>query len=234
MKSQDILLLFKLISLEERLHGDVDKTIRLSSFPADKSQEPTILGGFIIHVAKRVDVYFPETVNWQGWDQELASNKAVSPDSYTVRSLAQSLSMSKSEVANSLTRSREIGLVTLGHESGLPIVNKRALLDIVTHAIKYIFPVKPGAVVRGIPTAFAAPILEGRLRSGGDMIPVWPDPQGNKKGQAIAPIYKTVPEAVKRDYLLYHYLALVDAIRLGSSRESAEANQLLRKWILHE
>jgi len=50
----------------------------------------------------------------------------------------------------------------------------------------------------------------------------------------VAPIYKTVPEAVKRDYLLYHYLALVDAIRLGSPREADVANQLLRKWILHE
>jgi len=43
---------------------------------------------------------------------------------------------------------------------------------------------------------------------------------GHEKGQAIQPLFKLVPRAVIDDESLYEYLALVDAIRLGNSREA--------------
>jgi len=236
MKSQDVLLLFKLISLEKQAQEDLSRERRL-----EISESTGEIGQFLYGNPEdlfshrdTMSFHLSDALEWQGWDYQAEPADQQSDDSYTVRALAASLSLSKSEVSNALTRCRDIGLVTLGYEDGLPKANSRALLDLVANGLKYVFPVRPGATVRGIPTGFAAPILEGKVMSGGDLIPVWPDPKGKKKGQAVAPIYKTVPEAVKRDYLLCHYLALVDAIRLGSPREADVANQLLRKWILHE
>jgi len=37
---------------------------------------------------------------------------------------------------------------------------------------------------------------------------------------------------VKKDELLYHFLALVDAIRIGGPHEDNVADAMLREWIL--
>ncbi len=58
---------------------------------------------------------------------------------------------------------------------------------------------------------------------------VWPDPSGNKIGQSLKPLFKSVPDAARRDPALYDLLALVDAIRLGNPRESRIAQQLLKE-----
>lgn len=48
-------------------------------------------------------------------------------------------------------------------------------------------------------------------------------------GQAIEPLYKSVPFAVRRDNELYAYLALLDAIRMGNARESNLAIKMLKE-----
>ena len=171
---------------------------------------------------------------WEGWDDaddDLPGRRPAGKweDRYTLRALAESLGLSKSEISNSIVRCREAGLVTNDYETSLPKVNRLALLEITEHALKYFFPVKPGASVRGIPTGFASPVLSKHLKSAGQNIHVWPDPHGTKRGQAVEPIYKTVPDAVKNDRTLYHYLALMDSIRLGGPRETGVAIQLLKK-----
>lgn len=208
MKSQDIVILFKLISLElqavkERATGKEAETL-------------VFLAGS----------------EWKGWEDSDGDTLPTNSDSYSVRALSASLALSKSEVSNSLNRCREIGLIHTNRLSGQPLVRREALLDFVKYGIRYVFPAKPGAVVRGIPTAFGAPILTGKVMSGCDLIPVWPDAYGKSKGQEIAPLYKTVPGAVKKDELLYHFLALVDAIRIGGPRETKVADALLRELIL--
>lgn len=199
MKSQDIVVLFKLISLECQA-----KVALINSSSPDMAQWHSVYGA-------------PDTSNI---------------DSYSVRALSASLALSKSEVSNSLNRCRDVDLIHSDFISGKPTVKREALLDFVRYGIRYVFPAKPGPIVRGMPTAFAAPILEGKLMSGGDLIPVWPDAHGTKKGWEITPLYKTVPGAVKKDEFLYHFLALVDAIRIGGPRETTLADAMLREWIL--
>ena len=131
-----------------------------------------------------------------------------------------------------LKRCQDIGLLRLDPNTQLPRVNSKALLGFVEHGLRYVFPVKPAEITRGIPTGFAAPILEGKLMSGGDMIHVWPDAFGNRKGQSVKPLFKTVPGAVKKDPRLYEYLALIDAVRMGSPREAQVANDLLHARVL--
>ena len=62
---------------------------------------------------------------------------------------------------------------------------------------------------------------------------VWPHAKGNIKGQAITPLYKSVPEAALNDPLLHEMLALVDAIRVGSAREKKIAVEELKMRILN-
>ena len=117
-------------------------------------------------------------------------------------------------------------------KSGRPNVNKKALLEFICHGLKYAFPAKPKEIVRGMPTAFAAPALKDALMSAGDFIPVWPDAKGKEKGQSIKPLFKSVPMAAQNDPRLYEYLALVDAIRIGNPRESNLAVRMLEEKVL--
>jgi len=57
------------------------------------------------------------------------------------------------------------------------------------------------------------------LVSSGDPPPVWPDPEGDVRGQSFSPLYKSVPKAARQDLSLYEILVLTDAIRGGRPRE---------------
>jgi len=50
-------------------------------------------------------------------------------------------------------------------------------------------------------------------------------------GQSVLPLFSSVPFAVRRDKLLYEYLALIDAIRLGNAREVNLAKLQLEKGL---
>lgn len=210
MKSQDVLLLIKLICLEQRerqqqqLDSETAELLKLS----DTAEQ------------------------WQGWEDHTEQDPPVHQESYSVRALQASLGISKTEVASALKRCQQIGLLRLEPSTLLPRVNSKALLGFIEHGLRYVFPVKPAELVRGIPTSFSAPVLQGKLMSGGDLIHVWPDAYGTRKGQSITPLFKTVPGAVKKDPRLYEYLALIDAVRLGNAREANLANKLLREKIL--
>lgn len=249
MKSQDILVLFKLTSLhaqEENLFGlmETESTSeQIESLLAPSKPGLMVTGQPIsgrVQAAYRgdMDTIFravetnelaPDADIWEGWsDPELSTQLTSWNDRYSLRALSHSLGLSKSEISNSLVRCRQSGLLTNDYDTSLPKVNRRQLLKITEHALKYFFPVRPGAMVRGIPTGFAAPALSKSIKSAGGLIPVWPDPWGSERGQSIEPLYKTVPEAVKKDRTLYHYLALVDAIRIGGPRECGVAVNILR------
>lgn len=94
-------------------------------------------------------------------------------------------------------------MVNLDQHTNRPKANLNALREFIIHGLKYVFPAKPAEIVRGIPTSFAAPVLEGQLMTTGEIIYVWPDARGKSKGQSVDPLFKSVPNAVKRDPLLY-------------------------------
>lgn len=207
MKSQDILLLLKLVSLE-RLQGAPE-------------------------TANRGELGIPE--DWRGWAalpaDETETLAPASEDLFSMRALEESTGISKSEVSNSLRRCLNVGLAKAERGSGLPRANTHALLGFIMSGVKFVFPARPGPLVRGIPTAHAAPVLAGRLLSAGEHIHVWEDAYGNVQGQRVEPLYKSVAHAVRRDATLYAMLALVDAVRLGQERESALAGKLLAQYL---
>lgn len=206
IKSQDIGLLLKLVSLQKRERWEPADTAR-KAWPYD----------------------------WQDWDGELEYSHSLSASGfgteqlYTVRNIEAETGIAKSQVSNSLRRCFDVGLAKKDRKSGVPRANTKLLYEFIVYGAKYVFPAKPGQLVRGIRTSFAAPVLENHLLSAGELLPVWPDARGNKKGLEIHPLFKTVGHAVRRDPELYALLALVDAIRIGSPREVNLAKDLLKK-----
>lgn len=216
MKSQDIGLLLKLVALKNMechdLESRTSKGVR--SLPDD----------------------------WRDWalgdsDVDLLHGNLHLHDKeqllarYSMRSLAEETGISKSQVSLALQRCLEVGLVRKDRKTGVPRTNTRALLDFIIHGVRYVFPARPGEITRGIATTFAAPVLKGQLFSSGELLMVWPDARGNSKGQAIEPLFKSAPYAVRRDRELYAMLALVDAIRLGHPRESKLAAERLAEYL---
>lgn len=220
MKSQDIFLLFKLASIEQQADLEL-KNVRLDS----------------------LDLYRRHL--WQDWEEPEEGilhdfgSKADGVEVFltsrlSVRGLAAETGISKSEVSQSLKRNYFGGLAKLDRKNDLPRANLRALFEFVVHGLRYVFPVKPAEFTRGIATGLAAPVLQGQLMTAGELAPVWPDAKGNSKGQAIAPLFKSVPFAVRKDPQLYEYLALADAIRVGQPRERTLASELLEKILLRK
>jgi len=141
--------------------------------------------------------------------------------------LASQLFISQSEVSQALHRNWTAGLLDDSKRS----VHKKSLVDFLIHGLKYVYPQKPGAMVRGIPTARSAPPLSSVIQSGNEVY-VWPDEEGTIRGEMIEPLYPSVPKAAKADPAFYELLALADAIRVGKSREYKIAAEELQKRIL--
>lgn len=171
---------------------------------------------------------------WAGLVAEESPAYAGGQDPYAVRALEESTGISKSEVSGALRRCTEVGLLKAGRQTGKPLVNTRDLHQFLVHGVRFVFPARPGPIVRGIPTAFAAPVLADRLMSAGDYIYVWEDAFGTNQGQRVEPLFRTVPQAARRDADLYAMLALVDSIRLGQAREASLAGELLKKYLRGE
>lgn len=152
---------------------------------------------------------------------------AAGEDPYSVRGLEAVLGISKTEISASIKRSIASGLAIKDRKTGRPRPNRRELREFIVHGLKFVFPAKPGSMQRGLPTAFAAPVLRDSLYSAGSLISVWPYAHGQEMGQSVEPLFKTVPEAAEKDERLYAYLALIDAVRLGNQREANLAAKLL-------
>ena len=150
---------------------------------------------------------------------------ALNNDIWQQIPLAKSLKMSQSEVSQSIARSKYAGLLD---DSGKRVM-RQVLMDFLQYGLAIVFPVKPGAVVRGIPTAHSAAPLNKDISS--DEFYVWPFAKGNVRGHGITPLYATVPQAVLEDEQLYAMLALADALRVGKSREKNIAVQELKNRI---
>lgn len=139
------------------------------------------------------------------------------------KDLAFQLSISNSEVSESLNRSRIGGLI----QSDKRTVCREELLEFLVYGLKYVFPAVEGRLLRGMPTAYSASVLDDNYVI--DDPYVWPADGYSVKGIAIPPLYRTVPEACNDDEKLYDLLALTDAMRVSDQKE--EVVELLAKKI---
>jgi hypothetical protein len=148
--------------------------------------------------------------------------------SWSQLTLADELFISQSEISASLARSRYAELLHVNGKSVMAL----SFMEFLQFGIRYVFPVKPGPMVRGVPTAHSAAPLKERITSEEDY--VWPSAKGQSRGHSIIPLYPSVVDAVKLDVGLYEMLALVDALRAGKAREREIAITELKQRILNE
>lgn len=153
--------------------------------------------------------------------------------------LAMEIGLSQAEAHNAVNRAAKAQLIASAPDTrakgrGRPprriAVNRPALIEFVTHGVRYVFVPDRGRLTRGVPTAHAAPPLQLHLRTDG-LAPVWPDPRGSVRGEAFSPIYRSAVHAARIDPKLYELLALVDAIRGAGARERALATELFTQLI---
>lgn len=143
--------------------------------------------------------------------------------SWNQKPTAEALGLSQSEVSEAVGRCKYAGLLAPNGKT----VMKMALLEFLQYGLRYVFPIKPGAVVRGVPTSHSAKPLSDQIQSSEDY--VWPYGKGTVRGHGITPLYPSVPEAALKDEKLYKLLALTDALRVGRAREREIAVQELKK-----
>jgi len=144
-------------------------------------------------------------------------------EDWTYLELAHELGMSASEVHAAVKRCEEAGL----YNPSMRRPKREALREFLVHGLRYVFPARPGALVQGLPTSYAAPPLNQKLRFDAREAPVMPFPQGPARGPEIAPLYRSAPFAASSDDQLYQLLALVDALRTGKARERKLAVEAL-------
>lgn len=140
--------------------------------------------------------------------------------------LADEVRLTASEVHAGVNRATLAQLVRKDPD-GKPRVLLEPLKLFLVHGVRYCFPAIRGEMTRGMPTGYAGPPLAGKIVAGDEPVPVWPDRQGTVRGMTFHPLYPTVPQAAASNPQLYELLVLTDALRGGSPRERAMAQQEL-------
>lgn len=151
---------------------------------------------------------------------------ALEGRSWSYAWLAVQLGMSPSQLHAAVKRALNAQLAIRREDAVVPHV--RNLEEFLIHGLKYVFVPERGELTRGIPTAHAASPLKRHFASTAEPPPVWPDPEGQVRGMAFAPLYKLAPGASREDPKLYEFLVLADAIRGGRAREQQLAIRELK------
>jgi hypothetical protein len=104
------------------------------------------------------------------------------------------------------------------------------LLRFLVFGVPHAFPPVIGPTTVGVATAQSAPVFEGMVA--GEAGFVWPDAGGAATGQALTPLFPRAAELPGRNPALYELLSIVDALRVGQTREKKAAEELLRGRLL--
>ncbi len=142
--------------------------------------------------------------------------------------VAHELFMSPAEVHAGIKRAASAKLIDLSRKEIIRV----ALQEFIVHGVKYAFPPIHGSITRGIPTCYAGPPLNDHFLFSEEIVPVWPDSEGEVRGYEFSPLYKSVPRAAKKDKELYELLVIVDAIRDGRARERDYAVTEIQRRIM--
>ncbi|MNQ74547.1 hypothetical protein [Aeromonas rivipollensis] len=229
LKPQDLLVTFKILSFEL-------SATSLETIGNEPNNNPWVLFEPISLYDKKQDevIVSDEPDDFEAADLELIERFLLETGSeeertyWTYRKLAQQLFMSLSETSQAIKRATAAGLLIKRGTKGV-VVNKSVLADYIRYGSGVSFFVEKGKIVRGIPTAYAAPSFRDTFASSTELPPVWPCARGTVRGVSITPLYKSVPKAVMIDPWLYEQLALLDIYRIGSAREKEEALYFLNR-----
>ncbi|MFK8014965.1 MAG: hypothetical protein AB8G17_05960 [Gammaproteobacteria bacterium] len=148
---------------------------------------------------------------------------------WSYRSISEATGISLAEVSAAIKRAIKSNLLIKLDEKSRPIPVRQSLHEFIEHGVRYVYPAERGAPVRGIPTAFASALFDGKISATNELPPVWRYAAGSTSGYALSPIYKSAPAAAAKDPMLYELLVLVDVFRIGREREKSIARELLKE-----
>lgn len=147
-------------------------------------------------------------------------------DAWTLRELAARLHVDHTLVHRVLKRSETAALYTARAKD----VNRANFEELVIHAARFIAPVRLGALTRGVPAAWAAEPLSTLItQAGQEPPPVWPDPLGAIRGQALEPLHPAAIKASRDSAYLARLLAMIDSLRAGDVRVRKVAARALHE-----
>jgi hypothetical protein len=148
----------------------------------------------------------------------------VHSSDWSYRSLADRLNVPHPVVQRGLGRAQAADLYSAERRE----VHVPHFEEFAIHALRFVAPAQLGALVPGVPAAWAAEPMAGAIRSSGEEPPpVWPYARGPVRGQAIEPLHPAAPEAVEGWPELGEILALLDSLRAGDPRVRRVAEDLL-------
>ena len=142
---------------------------------------------------------------------------------FSYRELAKSVGVSLGEAHNSVKR-LELARLFTSHQS---MANVPALLELLVSGVPYVFPGELGPEIQGVPTAHSGPVLSDVL-AGVDSV-VWPSADGEARGLALVPLCWEAPRMIHSNPILYRWLTVVDALRIGRARDRRIARDALRR-----
>lgn len=141
----------------------------------------------------------------------------------TLAQLSAFLRLSGSETHAAMARLQACQLIAATAEARKPL--NLNFLEFVEHGLRYVYPAEYGPPTRGLATAAAA--VEGLGVTGPPL--VWPLESGGAFGPALAPLYRSVPEACAADPTLHSGMAALDCLRVGRPREREAGMRTLRE-----
>ena len=129
--------------------------------------------------------------------------------------------LSAGECHNAVRRLRLSGLVLADERRP----STELLHEFLVHGAPVAFPPVLGPDIVGIPTGPSSPALQAVVSSASGF--VWADLNGSARGQSLVPLFPGATELPVRNNRLYELLALVDALRVGTTRVRTIAAGLL-------
>lgn len=147
--------------------------------------------------------------------------------------IAYELYISQSEVTKGINRLEKSKLLTRYSDDSIEL-HKHALVELFVYGVKYFFPAEINIATRGIAAAYSSPCIKEQILSEDSY--VWPYMNGNTKGLALTPIYKTLPHALDRtpDKKFYAMMSALDIMRIGGKRENKIAKEILEEYIWNQ
>lgn len=146
-------------------------------------------------------------------------------DCRSQKEIADSLGLSQAEISHALKTLAHVGLINLATKK----VNKLAVTEFITHALKFLFPIEKKGTGRGISIGPSSSIFKGKVQSD-DYNYIWPDPDGDSKGVVITPLLSNLPKSAIGNETLFTYLNVIEIFRgLGGVRHLQEAQKILKE-----
>ncbi|MBK8052790.1 MAG: winged helix-turn-helix transcriptional regulator [Saprospiraceae bacterium] len=141
------------------------------------------------------------------------------------KEISEKLDISRAAVSYAIERCIELNLLDRKKYQ----VRKQALLEFIFYGLPYIYPAVIGSIVKGIPTGVSAFPLNQLFSNEPGY--VWATDRATHTGINIEPLYPSIPAIVLGDARMYEACSLIDAIRIGHTRERVEAYRRLKEII---